>query len=99
MALWQRDRAGHPIEKNQLIAHSDAGSQYTSIRFTEHLHLQGIRPSIGSVGDAYDNALMETVNGIYKTECVRTDVFHQRPYKTSEDVEFATAAWFHWYNT
>ena len=99
MALWQRDRAGHRIEKGQLIAHSDAGSQYTSIRYGEHLHLEGIAPSVGSVGDAYDNALMETVNGIYKTECVRTDVFHNGPYRTSEDVEFATAAWVHWYNT
>ena len=64
MALWQRDREGHPTVPGQLIHHSDAGSQYTSIRFTEHLDLEGIRPSIGSVGDAYDNALMETINGL-----------------------------------
>ena len=56
MALWQRDREGHPIVAGQLIGHSDAGSQYTAIRFAEHLDLQGIKPSIGSVGDAYDNA-------------------------------------------
>jgi transposase InsO family protein len=59
MAIWQRARDGHPIEPGELIGHADAGSQYTSIRFTEHLDLEGIRPSIGSVGDAYDNALME----------------------------------------
>jgi len=72
--------------------------QYTSIRLTEHLALEGIRPSIGSVGDAYDNALMESVNGLYKTECIRTTVFHTGPYKTIADVEFATAGWVDWYN-
>jgi transposase InsO family protein len=56
----------------QLIGHADAGSQYTAIRFTEHLDLEGIRPSIGSVGDAFDNALMECVIGLFKTECIRT---------------------------
>jgi putative transposase len=59
MAIWQRDREGHPVTPGELIGHADAGSQYTSIRFTEHLDLEGIRPSIGTVGDAYDNALME----------------------------------------
>ena len=82
----------------ELIHHSDAGSQYTSILLTEHLELEGIAASIGSVGDAYDNALMETVNGLYKTECVRTTVFHPGPYKTIADVEYATAAWVDWYN-
>ena len=99
MALWQRERDGRPIEPGQLISHSDAGSQYTSLRFTEHLELEGIRPSIGSVGDAYDNALMETINGLYKTDCIRTDVFHPGSYKTIEDVEFATNAWVEWYNS
>jgi putative transposase len=75
-----------------------AGSQYTSIRFTEHLDLEGIRPSIGSVGDAFDNALMETIIGLFKAECIRTTVFHQGPYKTLVDVEDATAGWVHWYN-
>jgi transposase InsO family protein len=98
MALWERDRQGHPVGPNQLIHHSDAGSQYTSIRLTEHLTLEQIAPSIGSVGDAYDNALMETINGIYKAECVRTTVFHEGPYKTIADVEFATAGWVDWYN-
>ena len=98
MALWQRDREGHPAAAGELIHHSDAGSQYTSIRLTEHLELEGIRPSIGSVGDAYDNALMETINGLYKAECIRTTVFHDGPYKTIADVEYATAGWVDWYN-
>jgi putative transposase len=98
MALWQRDREGRPTVAGELIHHSDAGSQYTSIRLTEHLALEEIRPSIGSVGDAYDNALMETVNGLYKTECIRTTVFHDGPYKTIADVEYATAGWVDWYN-
>ena len=98
MAIWQRDREGHPIEPGELIGHSDAGSQYTSIRFTEHLQLEGGKPSIGTVGDAYDNALMECVIGLYKTECIRTTVFHPGPYRTNGDVEFATAGWVDWYN-
>ncbi len=65
--------------------------QYTAIRLTEHLALEGITPSIGTVGDAYDNALMETIIGLYKTECLRTTVFHDGPYKTVTDVEYATA--------
>ena len=98
MALWERDREGHPVGAGQLIHHSDAGSQYTSILLTEHLALEGIAASIGSVGDAYDNALMETINGLYKAECVRTTVFHAGPYKTIADVEYATAGWVDWYN-
>jgi len=98
MALWQRDREGQPITAGELICHADAGSQYTSLRFTEHLALEQIRPSIGSVGDAYDNALMETINGLYKAECIRTTVFHDGPYKTIADVEYATAGWVDWYN-
>ena len=72
--------------------------QYTSIRFSEHLALEGIRPSIGSVGDAFDNALMETIIGLFKTECIRTTVFHDGPYKSLADVEYATAGWVDWYN-
>jgi transposase InsO family protein len=72
--------------------------QYTSIRFTEHLDLEGIRPSIGSVGDAYDNALMESVVGLFKTECIRTTVFHAGAYRGLPDVEWATAGWVDWYN-
>ena len=78
--------------------HSDAGSQYTSLRFTEHLALEDIAPSIGSVGDAYDNALMESIIGLFKTECIATTVFHDKPYKTIADIEYATAGWVDWYN-
>ena len=98
MALWQRGRDGRPVGPEQLIHHSDAGSQYTSIRFTEHLALEGIHPSIGSVGDAYDNALMESINGLYKAECIGTTVFHPGAYKTIADVEWATAGWVDWWN-
>jgi transposase InsO family protein len=98
IALWQRDRDGHAVVPGELIGHADAGSQYTSIAFTDHLAEEGIRPSIGSVADAYDNALMECVIGLYKTECVRTTVFHDGPYKTLADVEYATAGWVDWYN-
>lgn len=98
MALWERGRQGHPIAPEQLRAHSDAGSQYTAVSYTDKLALDGIAPSVGSVGDAYDNALMETINGLYKTECVRTTLFHDGPYKTIADVEYATAGWVDWYN-
>jgi transposase InsO family protein len=98
MSLWERDRQGHPIQPQQLRAHSDAGSQYVSLAYTEKLALDGIAPSIGSIGDAYDNALMETINGLYKAEYIRTTVFHDGPYKTIADVEYATAGWVDWYN-
>jgi len=98
MSLWERDRQGHPIQPQQLRAHSDAGSQYVSLAYTEKLALDGIAPSIGSIGDAYDNALMETINGLYKAECIRTAVFHDGPYKTIADVKYATAGWVDWCN-
>jgi transposase InsO family protein len=98
IALWQREREDRAVVPGQLISHSDAGSQYTSLKFTEHLALQGIAPSIGSVGDAYDNALMESVIGLFKTECIRTTVFHAGPYKTVSDVEYSTAGWVDWWN-
>jgi putative transposase len=68
MALWSRERLGHNVK--DLIHHSDAGSQYTSIRYTQRLVEAGLNASIGSVGDSYDNALAESVNGLYKTELV-----------------------------
>jgi putative transposase len=71
-------------------------AQYLAIRFTEHLQLEGITPSVGSVGDA--NALMESIIGLYKTECVRPGPFHTGPFKTLSEVEFATMAWVDWYN-
>jgi putative transposase len=92
MARWSR---GTHIEG--LRCHSDAGSQFTSIRYGERLAEIGAQPSIGSVGDSYDNALAETVNGLYKTELIRGP--GQRPWKTVEDVELATLGWVHWHNT
>lgn len=97
-ALWQRERDGNPVWPGDLVHHSDAGSQYTAIRLTEHLALEGIAPSIGTVGDAYDNALMVTINGLYKTECIRTTGFHAGPFRTLADVEYAIAGWVDWYN-
>lgn len=93
MALWQRDRDGLPHRPGELIHHSDAGSQYTSFRLAEHLDAAGIAASIGSVGDAYDNALMESTIGLYKTELVKPG----RPWKTLSQVELATAEWIDWY--
>lgn len=93
MAIWRREHYGHPIEPG-LIHHSDAGSQYTSVKFTESLALQGLSASIGSVGDAYDNALAESIIGLFKTEVVRRN----GPFKTVDDVEYALMEWVDWYN-
>lgn len=82
------------------IHHSDAGSQYTSVRCGETLELSGLTPSIGTVGDAYDNALAETTIGLYKTEAVREDSpFRSGPLNRLGDVEYLTSRWVHWYNT
>lgn len=97
-ALWQRGREGNPVVPGELIGHADAGSQYTSSTFTDHLADEGIRPSIGSVADAYDNALMECVIELYQTECIRTTVFHPGPCRTIGNVEYATAGWVDWYS-
>src|SRR5699024_4775604 len=78
--------------------HSDAGAQYTAIRYTMHLDLEGIAPSVGTVGDAYDNTLMETGNGLLQTEVIGTTVFHAGPYETLSDLEFATASRLDEYN-
>ena len=94
MAIWQRDRDQRPIQPGELIHHSDAGSQYSSFRLAEHLDAAGIAASIGSVGDAYDNALMESTIGLFKTELITS----QRPWKTLSQVELATAEWIDWYN-
>ena len=92
-----RARQGHPVDG--AIHHSDAGSQYTSVRFGETLCLSGIRPSVGSVGDAFDNALAETTIGLYKNECVRADSpFRRGPLNTVGDVEYITADYVAWYN-
>jgi len=79
-----------------LIAHSEAGSQYTSIRYGERLAEIGAVPSIGSIGDSYDNALAEAVNNLYKTELVYGP--DQGPWKTVADLELATLGWVHWFN-
>jgi putative transposase len=71
--------------------------QFTSIRYGERLAELGAVPSIGSVGDSFDNALAETVNGLYKTELIRGP--DQGPWRTIDDVELATLGWVHWYNT
>ena len=94
MALWQRDRDQQSVVPGELIHHSDAGSQYTSFRLAEHLEAAGIAASIGTVGDAYDNALMESTIGLYKTELIKP----QRPWRTLSQVELATAEWVDWYN-
>ena len=84
----QRERDG------SLVCHSDRGSQYVSIRYTERLAEAGIEPSVGSKGDSYDNALAETINGLYKAELI-----HRRaPWKTKESVELATLEWVAWFN-
>lgn len=94
-----RARQGNPLLGNT-IHHSDAGSQYTSVRFGESLLLAGMIPSIGSVGDAFDNALAETTIGLYKHECIRADSpFRRGPLSSLSDVEEITADWVHWYNT
>ena len=79
-----------------LITHSDAGSQFTSVRFTERLDEIGARPSIGTVADSYDNALSETVNGLYKAECVYGP--DANGWDDVEQVELETLSWVHWYN-
>jgi transposase InsO family protein len=88
-ALYDRETDG------PLVHHSDRGSQYLSIRYTERLAEAGIEPSVGSRGDPYDNALAETVIGLFKTEVIR----HQGPWHGLEDVEFATLEWVAWFNT
>ncbi len=91
-ALEQALYARQP-EPDELIHHSDRGSQYVSIRYTERLAEAGIEPSVGSRGDSYDNALAETINGLYKAE-----VIHRNAWKSKEAVELATLDWVHWFN-
>ena len=80
-----------------LVTHSDAGSQFTSVRFTERLDEIGARPSIGTVADSFDNALAETTNGLYKTECVYGPDA-PRPWDDVDELELATLSWVHWFN-
>ena len=93
-ALEQALYARQPERDGSLVCHSDRGSQYVSIRYTERLAEAGIEPSVGSKGDSYDNALAETINGLYKAELI-----HRRtPWKTKESVELATLEWVSWFN-
>ncbi len=89
MALWRR---GDDVDG--VVHHSDRGVQYLSIRYTERLVEAGAVTSVGSRGDAYDNALAETINGLYKAELIRK----HGPWKTLEDVEFGTLEWVDWFN-
>ena len=93
-ALEQAIHARRPAQGGSLIHHSDRGSQYLSIRYTERLGEAGIAPSVGSVGDSYDNALAETVIGLFKTEVIR----RRGPWRSIEAVEFATLQWVDWFN-
>jgi len=93
-ALEQALHDRRPVQGSMLVHHSDRGSQYVSIRYTERLAEAGVEPSVGSVGDSYDNALAETINGLYKAE-----VIHRRgPWRSCEAVEFATLEWVDWFN-
>ena len=93
-ALEQALYARQPERDSSLVHHSDRGSQYVSIRYSERLAEAGVEPSVGSNGDSYDNALAETINGLYKAELI-----HRRaPWKTKEAVELATLEWVSWFN-
>ena len=93
-ALEQALHERRPVHRAGLVHHSDRGSQYVSIKYTERLAEAGIEPSVGSVGDSFDNALAETINGLYKAE-----VIHRcGPWRSFEAVEFATLEWVNWFN-
>jgi putative transposase len=92
-AIWTRQSEGI-FDFKDVVHHTDRGSQYTSIRFTERLAEAGIQPSVGAVGSSYDNALAETINGLYKTELIKP----RKPWRTIEEVELATAEWVDWFN-
>jgi len=91
-------RSSRGTQLQGLRCHSDAGSQFTSIRYGERLAEIGAVPSIGTIGDSYDNALAETVNGYFKAELIRGPA-RSAPWKTVDDVELATLSWVHWHNT
>jgi putative transposase len=95
LEMARRSRGGRRLIG--LVTHSDAGSQFTSVRFTERLDEIGARPSIGTVADSYDNALAETTNGLYKTECVYGPDA-PRPWDDVDELELATLSWVHWFN-
>jgi putative transposase len=92
-AIWERNRAG--VSLDGLIHHSDRGVQYLSIRYTERLAENGVVASVGSRGDSYDNAMAESISGLYKTELVR----NRGPWRGLDDLELATLEWVDWFNT
>ena len=92
-AIWTRQRDGI-LDLKDVVHHTDRGSQYTSIRFTERLAEAGIQPSVGAVGSSYDNALAETINGLYKAEVI----WRQRSWPNASAVEMATLRWVDWFN-
>ena len=92
-AIWTRQQQGHDQFDN-LVAHNDRGVQYLSVAYSQRLADAGITPSVGTVGSSYDNALAETINGLYKAELI-----HRRgPWRSFEAVEFATLTWVDWFN-
>ncbi|MGH3041491.1 MAG: IS3 family transposase [Gaiellaceae bacterium] len=91
-AIWARSQAGQKLR--ELVHHSDRGVQYLSIRYTERLAEAAAVNSVGSKGDSYDNALAETINGLYKAELVR----NRGPWRSLEDLEYATLEWVDWFN-
>jgi len=93
-ALEQALHERRPVRGGGLVHHSDRGVQYLSIKYTERLAAASIEPSVGSVGDSYDNALAETINGLYKTEVI----YRRGPWRSFEAVEFATLEWVDWFN-
>jgi putative transposase len=95
-AIWTRQRAGAAGDGrlDSVVAHSDRGRQYTALKYGERLAEAGIAASVGSVGDSFDNALAETINGLYKTEVIKA----RGPWRSVDDVELATAEWVDWFN-
>ncbi len=91
-AIWSRQRAGRDL--TDLVHHSDRGVQYLAVRYTERLAANGVVNSVGSRGDSYDNALAESINGLYKTELVR----NKGPWRGLDDLELATLEWVDWFN-
>jgi transposase InsO family protein len=87
-ALWSR------VDVRGVVHHSDRGSQYLSIKYSERLTEAGVEPSVGSVGDSYDNALAETIIGLFKTEVIH----HRGPWRSVDAVEYATLEWVDWFN-
>jgi putative transposase len=90
---WTRQQEG-VLDLKDVVHHTDRGSQYIPIRFSERLAEAGIQPSVGAAGSSYDNALAETIDGLYKTELIKP----RKSWRTIEEVEVATAQWVHWFN-